>query len=255
MSIASAISALQSASLDIAEAIAAKGVTVPVGSGFGDYAALIEQISGGTSPVFVDYIETDGTAYINTGIKGDVPFSSELIFSPVTPTASSGYAFICGSRKDATANSRFMPVIVQNNNKLTFCYGASFMNATLDVSASINNRTFVTTRTAFMAGNQILYKKQASESSYETLSNTNESSIITNTNIYLFCYNNQGSPSTVQAGNRVKSFKIYNDYSFSNLVFDGVACVYNGEYGLWDNVSNTFFGNAANSGAFTGPSI
>jgi hypothetical protein len=60
-------------------------------------------MAGGTPPAPlpytpVEYIETDGTAYINTGIKGDVPFSSELIFSPVTPTASSGYAFICGKQ-------------------------------------------------------------------------------------------------------------------------------------------------------------
>lgn len=45
MSIATAISALQSASADITDAIEAKGVTVPSGSGFGDYATLIGNIS------------------------------------------------------------------------------------------------------------------------------------------------------------------------------------------------------------------
>ncbi len=47
MSIATAISALQSASANIATAISNKGVTVPSGSGLGDYATLIGQISGG----------------------------------------------------------------------------------------------------------------------------------------------------------------------------------------------------------------
>ena len=47
MSIASEITRLQNDSAAIAAAIAAKGVTVPSGSGFDDYATLIGQISGG----------------------------------------------------------------------------------------------------------------------------------------------------------------------------------------------------------------
>jgi hypothetical protein len=75
MSIATAISALQSASSDIASAITAKGVTVPSGSGFDDYATLIGQITsggggGGTLPydAEVEYIAANGTQYIDTGI-------------------------------------------------------------------------------------------------------------------------------------------------------------------------------------------
>lgn len=47
MSIATEITRLQNDSAAIAAAIAAKGVTVPSGSGFDDYATLIGQISGG----------------------------------------------------------------------------------------------------------------------------------------------------------------------------------------------------------------
>jgi len=47
MSIASEITRLQNDSAAIAAAIAAKGVTVPSGSGYDDYARLIGQISGG----------------------------------------------------------------------------------------------------------------------------------------------------------------------------------------------------------------
>jgi len=76
MSIASAISALQSASSDIASAITAKGVTVPSGSGFDDYASLIASIQtgggggGGSLPydAEVEYIAANGTQYIDTGI-------------------------------------------------------------------------------------------------------------------------------------------------------------------------------------------
>ena len=49
MSIASEITRLQNDSAAIASAIEAKGVTVPSGSGFDDYAGLIANISGGGS--------------------------------------------------------------------------------------------------------------------------------------------------------------------------------------------------------------
>lgn len=71
MSIASAITALQGASSDIASAIAAKGVTVPAGSGFDDYASLIASIpTGGGGTAFgsrISYLESSGTQYISTG--------------------------------------------------------------------------------------------------------------------------------------------------------------------------------------------
>lgn len=51
MSIASEISRLRSDSSAIASAIAAKGVTVPSGSGFDDFASLIGQIAGGGGTV------------------------------------------------------------------------------------------------------------------------------------------------------------------------------------------------------------
>lgn len=60
MSIATAISALQSASADIADAIEAKGVTVPSGSGFGDYASLVGNIS--TTPSLQNKTATPTTS-------------------------------------------------------------------------------------------------------------------------------------------------------------------------------------------------
>lgn len=84
MSIATAISALQSASSDIASAIAAKGVTVPSGSGYDDYATLIASIQtggGGGDPELPSgytrhkYIESAGGCVINTGISGAASWS------------------------------------------------------------------------------------------------------------------------------------------------------------------------------------
>ena len=204
-------------------------------------------------PVFVDYIETDGVAYINTGIKGNVPLSMKLYFTPVLP--SSTYSVICGCRKDQTQDTRLYPYIVYNTKKITFCYGTSFMNATLDVASSIDNKKMLIAQARFMAGEQILYKKQDGETSYANLTSLNANAITNDIDIFLFCQNNYGSPSTIEPGTRVNEFQIYSDYSWTQLVFYGKACFYNGKYGLWDSVTNSFFGNAAPSGAFTGPSI
>jgi hypothetical protein len=78
MSIASEITRLQNDSAAIAAAIAAKGVTVPSGSGYDDYATLIASIQtgGGGSSILPtgytqkDWIHGNGDAYINTGISG-----------------------------------------------------------------------------------------------------------------------------------------------------------------------------------------
>lgn len=77
MSIASEIQRLQSDSAAIASAIMSKGVSVPQGSRFDDYASLISSIQtgggsgGGESLPYdaqVEYLAASGTQYIDTGI-------------------------------------------------------------------------------------------------------------------------------------------------------------------------------------------
>lgn len=81
MSIASAISALQSASSDIATAIAKKGVIVPSGSGFNDYASLIAQIGKDLSYVqnglvlHLDGINQGGTSGLWTSLVGNTYYT------------------------------------------------------------------------------------------------------------------------------------------------------------------------------------
>lgn len=106
MSIATAIAALQNASSDIADAIAAKGVTVPSGSGFDDYASLISQISGGGGePLYtpVEYIEFSGTQYICSWI---VPTQATNYDITVMPTGGVAFKTVISSRT-ATNSRRF----------------------------------------------------------------------------------------------------------------------------------------------------
>jgi hypothetical protein len=61
MSIVSEISRLQSDSSAIASAIEAKGVTVPSGSGYDDYASLIASIPTGGGSEFDDWVDDENT--------------------------------------------------------------------------------------------------------------------------------------------------------------------------------------------------
>lgn len=76
MSIATEITRLQNDSAAIAAAIAAKGVTVPSGSGFDDYATLIGQISGGGSDP--DAWLKDGDTHLWLDISTDYQLDQRL---------------------------------------------------------------------------------------------------------------------------------------------------------------------------------
>ena len=216
---------------------------------------LVFQKGSGPYPsglTFVDYIETDGVAYINTGIKGNAPMSSKIFLIPVVLASGNSYFFGC--RKDS-GNTRFSFCMFTSDKKATFAYGSGIMSNGLDISSSVDNGTLVGIQTRFQVGSQILYKKEAGESSYTNSGYESQENIQTDRDIFVFCINDQGDPGTPIAGLKIEHVMIYSDYDWTNLVLDLKACYYNGEYGMWDTVSDTFFGNAAGSGAFTGPSI
>lgn len=70
MSISTEIARLQQAKADLKTAIEAKGVTVPAATTLDGYAALVDQIQQGGLPydAEIEYIESTGTQYIDTGI-------------------------------------------------------------------------------------------------------------------------------------------------------------------------------------------
>lgn len=216
---------------------------------------LVFQKGSGPSPsgpTLVDYIETDGTAYIDTGIKGNAPMSAKVSVTPVAPA--SGNIYIFGCRKDA-GDTRFIFLTLNDSKNAGYGYASANSVNALSIAASFDNQTPVTIQTSLKAGSQHFYAKQAGESSYSSATASTVGTITTGINIWLFRYNYTGTPGKGQSGIKCQWCKIYSDGDFTNLIWDAVPCYYNGEYGMWDNISNSFFGNAAGSGAFTGPSI
>lgn len=81
--ISTEIQRLQSAKSDLATAIANKGVTVPANATLDGYAALVDSIQtggGGSSLPYdaeVEYIESTGTQYIDTGIT--IVYATDIV--------------------------------------------------------------------------------------------------------------------------------------------------------------------------------
>lgn len=216
---------------------------------------LVYQAGSGPAPLpytEVEYIETDGTAYIDTGIKGNAPRSTEFKITPVAPA--SGNAYVYGCRKDS-GNTRFALLVITSAKKPGFAYSSGAYISTIDISSSVTNGTPMDVRVVLQNGSCKLSVKQQGESSFTDYTQSVSATITTGVNIFLFAYNNMGSVGAPVAGTRFWPVKIYSDATFTTLVWDAVPCYYNGEYGMWDKVSDSFFGNAAGSGAFTGPQI
>lgn len=103
--IAAKLQAILSAKGDIKDAIEGKGVTVGSAS-LDQYANLILQISGGDEPLpydaEVEYLESSGTQYIDTGI---IPDASTGLIVKTAPTNNNDQ-YVCGCRNDST-DTRF----------------------------------------------------------------------------------------------------------------------------------------------------
>lgn len=115
MSISDEILRLQTAKSDLATAIANKGVTVPASATLDDYAALVDSIQtggGGTLPydAEVDYLETTGTQYIDTGVILNGDSFANLTLS-VSSAQNNG---IFGARSALKVND-FSWLILSNN--------------------------------------------------------------------------------------------------------------------------------------------
>lgn len=139
MSIATEIIRLQNDSAAIASAIAAKGVTIPSGSGFDDYAGLIATIptgGGGGDPELPTgytrkaYIYGDGQAYIETDITGNC----NVVLTVQVDAGQTGPKHICGFN---TTTGNFFALL--SNGKLGIGTGNTTTYAdTITVTDKIN---------------------------------------------------------------------------------------------------------------------
>lgn len=220
------------------------------GAKFGN--TIVFQPGGGLPDGPVDWIATDGNAYINTGIISTFPLACD--FKAVF-YGGAGEGVMLGSRV-ANSGARAQ-LAIPYSSRMDFGAGTAYYSG-VDISDSYANETAVFVKALIIraSGQSFVSAKQAGETDYtkKTISSY-PAATGTSLPLFLFAQNYGGTANNLQpSGTRLYYCKIYRDSTFSTAVFDGTPYRYRGKYGLWDSVSDSFFGNAASSGAFIGPS-
>lgn len=214
--------------------------------------ALVFQKGGNIPYTPVAYIETDGDAYIDSGIKGNDPRSCELKFMAGSVGTTSQCVLGCETTGENT--SLYVLVYISSTGNAGFGHRYFYTDASLAITGGV----FFEAKTKMKNGSQQISIKRDGDSSFTSLSKTQSATITTGANMFIFAGHNPSTDAAVHKchnGSRLYYCKIYSDNSYTTLVFDGIPCYYNGAYGLWDRVSNSFFGAVPGSGTFTGPSI
>lgn len=199
----------------------------------------------------LNYIETDGTAYIDTTIVSLPPKSSEikvLMGSDTTCGLIGGYTNNSASSK----NNRNYALVLYYSGKhvgFTHCYNYVPSDGIPSVNYSVTNSVPFVVKSIVAWNNQSISVLQENSPSWTTFSKKQRDTVSTTYSLLILSvHNGHVAPS----GTRLYYCKIYSDVSYGTLIFDGIPVLYNGEYGLWDRVTNSFFGNSASTGAFTG---
>lgn len=239
MSIATEITRLQNDSAAIASAIAAKGVSVPSGAGYDDYASLIAQITGGGSggrlPVGyteLEYVQTDSTAWIDTGVAGSASLDVSLKFS-YHKYVQYGAAFGNYVSESYKANR----AIIAGTSSLYVAGGNN-------LATEVNNFIVGPVNTLEITSTQAVLNEITT-----AISSSSQSANTTN-----ICLGNRGISTAVSRdiGLRIYSFSIKNN---GVNVIQYVPCSRDSDdkIGFYDTVSGTFVGSSTQTSFVAGP--
>lgn len=199
----------------------------------------IERIYKGTDKVYeflpigykeCQYIESTGTQYIDTGVKGNSEIKIDIIFE-ITNTKQTQFFF--GSRQSVSAQS--------------FCFlSASGTNNPWGFRSDFNNRygQFQTENISNMTGYPLFHvikdKNVTTIENNEYINNISYGNFTSNYNIYIFTINTNNNTSNFSYM-KLYSFKVFkNDILIQNLI----PCLDNNDTPcLYDLVSKTTFYN------------
>ena len=224
-----------------------------------EMATAVENIPSGGLPAeyeAVEYIESTGTQYIDTGYVPSKRTSVILDFNfPVQPTSSNSY-MLYGESISRNINDFF--AAYANDNKL-ICkqtwggtYGSNYLYAALNTTRC---------RLSFGGGNGAVGYPTTLDQYYLNRSGTPDANAYTNTrnlSMYLFAsheYNNGTESPILHSSIRVYSCKIF-DNSTGEMYRNFVPCKRKAddEAGLYDLVNGVFYTNQG-TGDFVVPSV
>ena len=183
----------------------------------------------------VDYLESSGTQYIDTGIKGNQDTKIILDFEG-TDFFYSGNKTIIGSRTGATEKHYGITISAGANPYLYSGYNKVSQEG-VRISLNTKYNVFKDKNTTYLDNTQ--------------MTNTTYTTFETPTNMYIFAMNEGGAK--FYSSIKLFTLKIYNN---NELIRDFIPCYRNSdnEVGLYDLVNDTFYTNQG-TGAFTYGSV
>ena len=194
----------------------------------------------------IEYLQSDGTAYINTGIPYDSTKSTYRIECKFNQPATVGsYDAIFGAYT-AEAN-KCLRIIRLNNNSIMGLYYNNQANGSNRVTLTTSNTTI---REVVMTSSSFTCTESETTTNYTapTVNGTN-----TTSTFYLFCQGIVNNTISCASKSRIYYFRLYDN---NNIIKEFIPVNYNGEYGMWETVNKEFYPNSNSSGTFTaGPKI
>ena len=229
MSVADEILRLQQAKSDLATSIENKGVTVPAATTLDGYAALVDQIQTGSTLPYdaeVEYLQSSGTQYINTGIRSSNNVFIKLYVYDYFNSSHLGF-WVFGGRNGYN-NKQIGLFINTNTSNVIFPYNTS--------QVVLNSYSSYQTSCWIQIGGGTL-KIGSTTHSYT------QAFFSGDYNIYLFGLNNAGSAVL----SLQKIGKVYISSGFTTLDLIPVRV---GQVGyMYDKISGQLFGNSG-TGSF-----
>lgn len=211
----------------------------------------------------LEWIETDGVAYISLGLYSRAPRCIEasvlfpLQYQTMTSIVFGGYRTNTGS---SISNFTLLWLSSLNNGTIanigfTYFYNYGGPDGCPSVFQSASQGTYFDFKCELRQNLQMIEVKE--DGGTWVSFNKTRSENITSTLSTLSIFGGRLDSSTINnnapSGTRLRgATKIYTGSGYTDLYYNLLPWRLNGEVGMIDTVHNIFFGNAAGSGAFTG---
>lgn len=196
----------------------------------------------------LQWIETDGVAYIDSGVHMRTPIAARILcrFMPT----STALEVLMGFGNTSNQNSSQSFIRRYASDEFRLAYHVNFASG-VDGSSIVGYDMEAITQ--MKSGSQVLSVRKVGDLNFLTWNGTNTQGISTSPTYRIFATYESGSVyRQCQSGTRVNLIELFSDFNMNNKIANFVPWRLNGEVGLMETIGSNFLGNAAGSGAFTG---
>ncbi len=234
---------------------------VPAIPAEGNTGAVTDESAQSPVDAYLEYVETDGALYIDTGVIGKDGTAAEFIEVSLCDTSSGAECFL-GS-KGSDANTRFFMWYHRNTFALGLGYADEFWTPSIsdptkkvsDWNPSTNPDSYGLpngktnhVRVAFSDGSQRVVAIDDATGDWSTIADrTIAGGVNTTKNLYVFAYNNNGTPTDL-AKSRFYWLKIKQNGTYVRKLQP--VRLKNGLVGLWDFIEEKIYLPKTATGGF-----